>query len=977
MAASYPVTQEPSAPLGPVSAQLARELEGVIRRHKTVFWLDSTSAYSGFVDALAARHRAGEAPYPVVGFRGSYLETILELQAYGSSLDKPSLLVHLPGFRPASVRETPLLEMYEPSHPFEKSLETLVREAATGRVAPDRVEAYAKSPGLSLEGADAWLADQLAGRAASQSELARWLEATSLGVVVEELLGRDTCLDAKLKSEADFATLQAFLHRQTGLDEAWRAACLAYPQQKLREQIAFALAAWLLCVEFVHDLTRAPRFEKLASIASLSKPLVDTCTALVRALRERHADAYAAWADLVQSNLLDTELSELRAEELGQVDTFRREERRVLHAAIESLQRGEWKPARDWAKAREGKASFWLERDQYRRWEWLLVGHAAAFAEALARHARPLEGARSLEEAVDVYRKGAFEVDRAHRRFEQERLRLLDPQLEHHLDLKEGVTRVLRERYRAWADQLAGDFAALCRAGSFLPERSLQQRTFYEEVVQPLTTGGERVVVFLVDAFRYEMATELLEDVRGGGAQVELRARLAELPTITAVGMNVLAPVAEGTKLQILVSEAGAFKGFTQREAAVATPAQRANSMGRRSLGRAATLLTLAQVCDEDAAQLRKMIASSKLVVVQSREIDDAGEANLGLQTFEQSLKQLRMAFTHLQAAGVKQFVFTADHGFLMQDSTTATRDWGERQGASRRHVYSRQLRQEPGLSTVPLTQLGYEGDSGYLLFGDDTAIFSTGTPGASFVHGGNSLQERVIPVLTVTRKREASPSLSAYKVAARGERDVLGARVIRVQVELAREQTVALGFVAKTHLELALRVPGRPEIEVIVRDAAEGASRLDDRLRLAVGGEEGKIYFTLRGPIDERLPVEIYCPDGNERVASTITAEQFAVEAARASQPASATPLPPSAAPGPPSTRRWQDAIGDAGAVAIFTHIEQHGSITEGEVIALLKSPRAARAFSLGYEAMAERLPFRVTTRTEQGKMYVKDGDR
>ena len=73
--------------------------------------------------------------------------------------------------------------------------------------------------------------------------------------------------------------------------------------------------------------------------------------------------------------------------------------------------------------------------------------------------------------------------------------------------------------------------------------------------------------------------------------------------------------------------------------------------------------------------------------MVHSREIDDAGEANVGLMTFEATLRQLKAAWHHLQAAGVKQFVFTADHGFLLLDKTTAIRGYGSKRNPGRRYV--------------------------------------------------------------------------------------------------------------------------------------------------------------------------------------------------------------------------------------------------------------------------------------------------
>ena len=205
---------------------------------------------------------------------------------------------------------------------------------------------------------------------------------------------------------------------------------------------------------------------------------------------------------------------------------------------------------------------------------------------------------------MDRYTRDGYRVDRAHRRFEQERARRLDPGLPHFGALQE-VTRDLRRRHRAWADRLCQDFTRVCSAVGFLPGPDLRQRSLFEQVVPVLAPEGEKVAVFLVDAFRYEMATELLEELRAvaGGAVVDLKARLAELPTVTRVGMNALAPVVKDGRLTV----SGPFKGFKGGELTVRTPEERTRAMGTR-LGRGpAAQLRLAELCDQPE-QARRVV---------------------------------------------------------------------------------------------------------------------------------------------------------------------------------------------------------------------------------------------------------------------------------------------------------------------------------------------------------------------------------
>jgi hypothetical protein len=949
--------------MGPVSSVIEQEILGELRRQGIVIWLDKDAHYSRLIDDLALAFGAGAFPFPVVGFRGSFLDLLFQLEPYGSGLDKQPLLIHMPGFTEQSIRATPVLELYEPGVRFRKSLDTLIREAATGRVAPAEVEKFvAKQP--SLAEADAWLTS-----AVSQSTFGLAAALDELGPrMLAEALVQPSSLAHRVTAPEEVATLRSYIHRLTGMDEAWEAF---YPDREAEalERALHQLGAWALAVEYVHDLRRPAHDVRLRRLSNLSSPLVKACCDLAGRVRRENGDAYARIADEVEGVLVE-ELAAMSPEDLGQIDTFREEENRVLTGAVDALRKGEWAKAKAWCEVRQGDKSFWLQRDQLRRWAWNLVAEAADFGATLARHPRPLSGARSLDEAAERYAKDGFEVDRAHRRFEQRRLALLESRLPHYGALREVATE-LRKAHRAWADQLARDFSNLCKEHGFLPSPELRQRSLFEQVVHPLTLASEKVAVFVIDAFRFEMATELVEELKGAGTVVDLKPRLAELPTITSVGMNVLAPVAQGDKLTV----AGIFQGFKTGEFTVRKPEDRSRSMGLRSAGKPALLLKLADVCEASTAALTKDVKPHQVIVVHSKEIDDAGEANVGLPTFESTLRQIKAAWHHLQLAGVKSFVFTADHGFLLQDETTEIRPFGTKRDPQRRHVLDEHPRGEAGMVNVSVSSLGYDGLTGYLLFRDDTAVFATGNAGATFVHGGNSPQERVIPVLTVTRKRAEQAGCSAYEVEVEAQPDVVGLHRLRLRLVFARQTTTSLGFAAARAVDLSLRVLERDAVRVVFKDVSGSGTLKAGRLQLPVSEAWTEVFFGLEGPTDDRVRVEVHHPDNIEKVKSASPEAWYSVSGTSVGV-ATKAPMPPSSSP--PAPEGWAGTIVDEGARKVFLHIEKHGVVTEPEVTSLLGSPRAFRRFSLSFDEHLPKLPFRVRIETaDGGKRYVREGDR
>lgn len=922
-----------------LTAAVEADVLSEAKRHGTVLWLDRDGVYGAVADRLAERHATGESGVPVVRFRGSFLETLEDLAPYGDGHTPQALIVHLPGVSEDLLKSSPLYEFRVMGRIHRTALETVLRKAAAGRVAPDALDQFLGRPVESLEVAEGWLGRQVAGL--SDGGL---LDQVPPESVVEWLLVKDPEGRLRLVGDADLA---AYLNRHTGLDLAWRSP----------RPLPEALAGWLLTVEFVTDLGRQPRTEELKRLGKLSKPLADTCRALVQTLRSRHPESYIHWADMVEPELAD-ELDTVRAEEMGRIDTFRREEVEVLKAAVAALRPRHFGEAATWAKARTEAASIWLDRDPLRRSAWLLVAEAARFGAAMAKSPRPLADCRSVEEAVERYAADAFLVDQAHRRFEQARRERLEPRLPHFVALREAVD-VLRRLYRCWADDLACAFAQLCRERGFLPDERMRQRTLFEQIVLPLVGGGNKVALFLVDALRFEMADELRAALTEKGSEVHLLPRLAELPTVTAVGMNVLPPVSAGNRLKPVLDGRG-IVGFRAGEFTVRGWDDRARAMGERAGCDRPPVFTVAEVCDPTDRRIEKAVKQAGLILVRGRDIDDAGEADLGLATFDRSVDLLAAAYRHLAELGVKHFVFTADHGFQLLDATTSVSPFA---GAERRHALLDAPQTVPGCVGVALSALGYDGSDKWALFREDTALFATERSSATFAHGGNSLQERVIPVLTVSRRRAAAAGLVEYAIDAGRTADVLGLYCLRVTVRPAQREG-SLGFVGSERIAVALRAVGRDDVRSLIRDVRGGALERS-RVLIQAGSDEAEVFFSLEGAGGGRVRVELHHPDSVEKVAPCILDDWFDVAAT--DDPArDSAPVPVG----------WADAIEDEAARTVFRHIEAHGSVTEEELMRMLGGARAARRFALAVDGWLVKLPFRVRVESAGGgKRYIKEG--
>lgn len=953
----------------PVSAHLEADLRSKIRQNGVVTWLDADGHYTAFVDRLTARRAedARSVPFAVLPYRGSHLALMLAAEGLAAGVERTPLLIHLPSFNPDRVKDSPALELYEAGKSYRIGLDRLVTDAAAGRVQPDVITAFLAEPNLTLERADSWLAALLDDRAGG---LAAQLQAMSLQALVDDLLASGF-VAGRVRFDVELAVIWDQLGARTGMTAGWREHALS--TRRGPEDVAFALCSWALCVEYLSDLGRAPVGVRLQPLVGLPPALVSACCSLAVHLRERQPRAYARWADETEVWLAD-EVAAAKPRDLGKIDTLRFEEDVVLRGALDAMATApeDWAQVLSWADARLGRAgargaSFWVSQDDGRLAAWQLIAAAARLGQAIVEAGTQLNARAGLAAAVDLYVARGARVDQAHRHLEQLRASRGHTALPERDAVRARVADA-RTAWRHWADGWAREFSAMCREEGFLPKPALQQRTLFDEVVKPMTVENGVTALFVVDALRYEMAEELYRTLSDTAAStVQLRARLAELPTVTEVGMNVLAPVASNGRLRPAMPE-GKVLGFSTGEFRVHDPETRRRAMADRVGGATCPLLTLDEVLARDATSLKQSVARAKLVLVHSQEIDTAGEHGVGPNVFEGVLQKLRAAWQLLREAGVRRFVITADHGYLLLDETASelAQPHGRKVDAKRRHAFSLVAADHDDEARVSLADLGYDGAVGHIMFPVTTRIFSTGRRGMSFVHGGNSLQERVIPVLTIVHRAAAGGDTQQYKVSAVAGDGVAGMHCVEVRLEPLAQGSLAFG--GARELDVAIRVVNHPEVRIEVCDVRK-AKRSAGTIRGEVGSLF-EIFFRLSGPDDTRVQVEVHHPGAEADVLACTVEERFTVDLLGRSE----APRPEAAGAAPRSAA-WLLLLPEGGPREVFAHLSAHGAVTENEAHAMFPSPRGLRAFALAFEGYAAKAPFAVRIETLGGvKRYVRD---
>ncbi len=1001
----------------PASERLEAELKRVVKERGLVVWLDADNNYSGFAVRLVERAKNGDFPFPVFHFDGSFLELMLQLEKYENGLHPDKVLIHMPGFNERSIAETPLFELFRAGKMHRKALDTLIEEACVGLVRPEDGKTFReKKP--SLEEADEWLARS---HVSEKDRFAIGLTAYGDKTVMTELFTRGSRLLEDLKDVAHSAQFLEHLTKAVGLPETWpafvQAAAPSGAGSVGKGAIAatdapFVVASWLMAVEFVSDLAEPPLTPELLVVRQREKSTIKVCRDLIEWIRAQFANEYRTLSGQFE-DLLIRERQGHQPEALGSIDTFRFEEASIRAAALTALHLANWDAASHYAAERKPEACFWVRHDKNRERTWELIRLGAGVGSELRSAAKGLAGCASLEEATNRYRDNLCRVDRAHRQFEQRFHALHGSELEDDVALRDARDAIRRE-YRKWADALAGQFAKLCEDFGPLPSPDLRQRQVYEQFVHPIIEAGERVAFFMVDALRFEMVEDLKLFFQSKKYNVSLSARLAELPTLTEVGMNALAPVSYNGRLKPVISDR-AFEGFRSgSQFTVKAPADRVRAMETRSVGGAAIDLELGQISTLSDDELKRRLRTknvSPLIVVRSLELDSAGEKGFHLGTFEHTLGLIREAVQRLQQLGICHFVLAADHGFLLQDNTAQLVEYKD--SPKRRHVLSTGRSGMADALEIPLSALDYDVDTeAYLVFRKDTAIWKVQEKIAPFVHGGNSLQERVIPVLTLEKRNRSGASTAQYEVVATALPAEGGRERLELKVRLQKQTSGVLSFAGPRRINLALRVLDREgnALDALARIVEVGPPGGLEAGAIVVppSADAAIVVFTIEGETDEKVRVEVYHPDGTEKVTPKVVEGWFEMHRNRKlGKPKDGAPLssrrPPKdvAAVSPQSalssqgalpsqsevgmreqqlaaaSADWAEGIDDAGFRKVFELIEAQESVNEQELHIVLESARRVRAFARSFDMLRARVPFEVQIATVGGmKSYVK-GDK
>jgi len=406
-----------------------------------------------------------------------------------------------------------------------------------------------------------------------------------------------------------------------------------------------------------------------------------------------------------------------------------------------------------------GDVAIWVRQRRqghwYREYRHLYeaIDYAAQFVHALGEAKLAMD---SLVEGVQRYSRFWYQIDQLYRKFtyhvrmsgQASLMGTLTDQVENLYS--NNYLLKLGDRFQTFVDDAAKWEA--------FPVR--RQKEFFEHWVRPFLRKDNKVCVIISDAMSYEIGDELLSLIRQEDRySAELEPALSMLPSYTQLGMAALLPNKE---LAIADNQTGTVLVDGQSSQGTANRIKILD----QAISQRATACKADELMALKGDDCRALVRDHDVIYVYHTRIDATGDKRESEErvfgAVEETLQELIRLVKKLTGANANNLLVTSDHGFIYQNRAIDESDFSgvDAEGdqilfRDRRFVLGKGLAEVTSLHKFTPAQLGLAGEVEVQIPKSINRLRLKGS-GSRFVHGGASLQEVVIPVLKINKKRQS-----------------------------------------------------------------------------------------------------------------------------------------------------------------------------------------------------------------------------
>lgn len=447
---------------------------------------------------------------------------------------------------------------------------------------------------------------------------------------------------------------------------------------------------------------------------------------------------------------IEQDLSSRDSRKVYDIDFFELIEEKIIHDLITQIADRTITCEDATGIIRKRRQSHWFDnyRDIYDA-----AGFAAEFLEDLKKFDLAVH---SIDDGISRYIQTWYQLDQLYRKF------LFHARKVNHLAILDRLAQIVEKHYSTnYLLLLNNHWQQVVDSCEHWNSKTLpMQSQFYSRWVKPVVDKNLKLYVIISDALRYEIGEELAREIRKEDRyDAELEGMLGMLPSYTQLGMAALLPnrtisICDDTSGTALVD--GQPAGGTQNR----------DKILKQELNGKATAIRAEDVLTMPRDSARELIRDNDVVYIYHNRIDSTGDKieseERVFEAVEETIADLITLIKKLTAANATNLIITSDHGFIYQNHPLDESEFAEPEidgntilYTHRRFILGKGLRPNPSLKHFTATQVGLVGDLELQLPKSTVRLRKKGS-GSRFIHGGSSLQEVILPVVVINKKRES-----------------------------------------------------------------------------------------------------------------------------------------------------------------------------------------------------------------------------
>ena len=410
-------------------------------------------------------------------------------------------------------------------------------------------------------------------------------------------------------------------------------------------------------------------------------------------------------------------------------------------------------------KVSSGDVTLWVRARRQSHW-YEMYAHVYEAIDYAARFIATLDqtvlNVESLESGISLYANNWFMIDRLYRKYIYHMLS------SRQATLLDRLTQEIENLYvNNYLLKLSDNWQRhIDKLERWSIPSAMMQHDFFAKYVEPVLGKKQKIYVVISDALRYEAGDEFVSVIRQEDMfEATIEPAVSMLPSYTQLGMASLLP-----------NRSLAFSG--DESATVLVDGINARSSNRKKIlqnyvGKSTVVSAkeLMKMTKDGENGTRALVRDHDVVYIYHDVIDNAGKLKTEdtvCKAAEECLVELKQIIRKLTSANATHIIVTADHGFIYQHKAIEESDYlgvtatGEEiLYEDRRFVLGRNLDENQSFKKFTSEQLGLTGDIEVLIPKSINRLKRSGSS-SKFVHGGATLQEIVIPVIQIHKKRKS-----------------------------------------------------------------------------------------------------------------------------------------------------------------------------------------------------------------------------